>query len=117
MKTSTQLKALLRNLSKDKGISAEILLRNFMLERLLERISLSKYNPNISGEPNNEMFELISLMSFFDNVIDASNNNGSRSDGGGTTLSFSCENNPGRAKDKWYLAVLDDSNNDRFNWP
>ena len=43
MKTSTQLKALLRNLSKDKGISAEILLRNFMLERLLERISLSKY--------------------------------------------------------------------------
>ena len=43
MKTSTQLKALLRNLSKDKGINAEILLRNFMLERLLERISLSKY--------------------------------------------------------------------------
>ena len=43
MKTSTQLKALLRNLSKDKGINAEILLRNFMLERLLERISISKY--------------------------------------------------------------------------
>lgn len=43
MKTSTQLKALIRNLSKDKDIKAEILLRNFMLERLLERISLSKY--------------------------------------------------------------------------
>ncbi len=43
MKTSTQLKALLRNLSKDKGINVEILLRNYMLERLLERISLSKY--------------------------------------------------------------------------
>ena len=43
MKTSTQLKALIRNLSKDKGINAEILLRNFMLERLLERISLSGY--------------------------------------------------------------------------
>ena len=43
MKTSTQLKALIRNLSRDKGINAEILLRNFMLERLLERISLSEY--------------------------------------------------------------------------
>ena len=43
MKTSTQLKALIRNVSKDKGINAEILLRNFMLERLLERISLSEY--------------------------------------------------------------------------
>ena len=43
MKTSTQLKALIRNLSKDKDIKAEILLRNFMLERLLERISISKY--------------------------------------------------------------------------
>lgn len=43
MKTSTQLKALIRNLSKYKDIKAEILLRNFMLERLLERISISKY--------------------------------------------------------------------------
>jgi len=43
MKSSTQLKALIRNLSKDKGVNVEILLRNFMLERLLERISLSKY--------------------------------------------------------------------------
>ena len=43
MKTSTQLKALIRNLSKDKDVKAEILLRNFMLERLLERISLSEY--------------------------------------------------------------------------
>ena len=43
MKTSTQLKALIRNLSRDKDVKAEILLRNFMLERLLERISLSEY--------------------------------------------------------------------------
>ena len=43
MKTSTQLKALIRNLSKEKNINSEILIRNFMLERLLERISLSKY--------------------------------------------------------------------------
>jgi hypothetical protein len=44
MKTSTQLKALIRNLSKEKDVKSEILLRNFMLERFLERISLSKYN-------------------------------------------------------------------------
>jgi predicted nucleotidyltransferase component of viral defense system len=43
MKTSAQLKALIRNLSKDKSVQAEIILRNFMLERLLERISLSPF--------------------------------------------------------------------------
>ncbi|MCD5413408.1 MAG: nucleotidyl transferase AbiEii/AbiGii toxin family protein [Clostridiales bacterium] len=43
MKTSTQLKALIRNLAEEKSIQTEIVLRNFMLERLLERISFSKY--------------------------------------------------------------------------
>ena len=43
MKSSTQLKALIRNLSKEKGVREANLLRNFMLERLLERISLSEY--------------------------------------------------------------------------
>jgi len=46
MKTSTQLKALLRNLSKKSNVEAEILLRNFMLELFLERISASKYRNN-----------------------------------------------------------------------
>jgi predicted nucleotidyltransferase component of viral defense system len=46
VKTSTQLKALVRNLSKSKNVEAEIILRNFMLERLLERISVSKYKNN-----------------------------------------------------------------------
>jgi predicted nucleotidyltransferase component of viral defense system len=44
--TSTQVKALIRNLARDKRINAQILLRNYMLERLLERISLSKYKNN-----------------------------------------------------------------------
>ena len=44
MKTSTQLKALIRNMSKEKSVQAEIILRNFMLERLLERVSLSQYH-------------------------------------------------------------------------
>jgi predicted nucleotidyltransferase component of viral defense system len=43
MNTSTQLKALIRNLSKEKSVQAEIILRNFILERLLERISLSPF--------------------------------------------------------------------------
>lgn len=46
MKTSTQLKALVRNLSTAKNVEAEIILRNFMLERFLERISVSKYKDN-----------------------------------------------------------------------
>jgi len=46
MKTSTQLKALVRNLSKEKNVNAEIILRNFMLERFLERVSFSKYSKN-----------------------------------------------------------------------
>jgi len=43
VKTSTQLKALVRNQSKAKNVEAEVILRNFMLERLLERIVISKY--------------------------------------------------------------------------
>jgi len=43
LKTSTQLKAVIRNLSKQKNVEAEIILRNFMLERLLERVSISEY--------------------------------------------------------------------------
>ncbi|WP_010259694.1 nucleotidyl transferase AbiEii/AbiGii toxin family protein [Treponema primitia] len=46
MKTSTQLKALVRNLSRDSNIEAEVLLRNFMLERFLERIAISDYKQN-----------------------------------------------------------------------
>lgn len=46
MKSSTQLKALIRNLVNEKKINAQILMRNYMLERLLERISLSKYRLN-----------------------------------------------------------------------
>ena len=43
MNTSTQLKALIRNLSRDLDINPEILHRNYMIERFLERISLSNY--------------------------------------------------------------------------
>ena len=41
-----QLKALVKNLAKEKGISAQLVMQNYMLERLLERISLSRYQSN-----------------------------------------------------------------------
>ena len=43
IKTSRQLKDLIRNLSKDKSADAQVLMRNYMMERFLERISLSEY--------------------------------------------------------------------------
>lgn len=43
IKTSRQLKDLIRNLSKEKSADAQILMRNYMMERSLERISLSEY--------------------------------------------------------------------------
>lgn len=39
MKNLRQLKDLIKNMAKEKDINAQILLRNYMLERLLERIS------------------------------------------------------------------------------
>ena len=43
IKTARQLKDLIRNLSKDKSADAQILMRNYMMVRFLERISLSEY--------------------------------------------------------------------------
>ena len=41
--TARQLKDLVRNLSKKKSADAQILMRNYMMERFLERVSLSEY--------------------------------------------------------------------------
>lgn len=43
IKTAKQLKDLIRNLSKEKSADAQLLMRNYMMERFLERISLSEY--------------------------------------------------------------------------
>ena len=48
IKTARQLKDLIRNLSKDKSADAQILMRNYMMERFLERISLSEYRTSLS---------------------------------------------------------------------
>ena len=44
--TSRQLKDLIKNKSKGNSAKAQILLRNYMMERFLERMSLSKYKKN-----------------------------------------------------------------------
>lgn len=41
-----QLKAIIKNLAKEKHISAQLVMQNFMLERLLERIAVSIYQQN-----------------------------------------------------------------------
>ncbi len=49
MKTNNpmQLKAYIKKMSAEKNISAQLVMQNYMLERLLERISVSKYQPNL----------------------------------------------------------------------
>ncbi len=46
MKNAMQLKAVIKNIAKEKHITAQLVMQNFMLERLLERISVSKYRQN-----------------------------------------------------------------------
>lgn len=43
---ATSLKAKIRNIGKEKGIPAQVVMQNYMFERFLERISLSKYKDN-----------------------------------------------------------------------
>ena len=44
--TANQLKALVRNMSKGNSTQAQVIIRNYMMERFLERLSKSKYRDN-----------------------------------------------------------------------
>lgn len=46
MKNAMQLKAIIKNIAKNKNISVALVLQNYMLERFLERVSLSRYHDN-----------------------------------------------------------------------
>ena len=46
IKTARQLKALVQNHTKGESGKAQLLIRNFMMERFLERVSLSQYKDN-----------------------------------------------------------------------
>ena len=43
MKNAMQLKDKIKNYAKEKNLSAQLVMQNFMLERLLERISLLRF--------------------------------------------------------------------------
>jgi len=45
--TSRQLKALVRNLSGGNSAKAQIIIRNYVMERFLERLSLSQYKNHL----------------------------------------------------------------------
>ena len=46
IKTARQLKDLIRNLSREKSADAQLLMRNYMMERFLERLAQSEYRDN-----------------------------------------------------------------------
>lgn len=46
MRNAMQLKAIINNIAKEKGIRPQLALQNYMLERFLERVSLSRYRDN-----------------------------------------------------------------------
>ena len=46
MKNAMQLKSVIKKIAKEKNISAQLVLQNYMLERFLERVSVSAYQNN-----------------------------------------------------------------------
>ena len=46
MKNAMQLKAAFKKIAKEKHISAQLVLQNYLLERFLERVSVSEYRSN-----------------------------------------------------------------------
>jgi len=46
MKNAMQLKSVVKNIAKEKKLSAQLVLQNYMLERFLERVSVSSYKDN-----------------------------------------------------------------------
>ncbi|MDR1430769.1 MAG: nucleotidyl transferase AbiEii/AbiGii toxin family protein, partial [Propionibacteriaceae bacterium] len=45
--TSRQLKALVRNRSKGNSAKAQVIIRNYVMERFLERLSMSDHKSNL----------------------------------------------------------------------
>lgn len=44
MRSLRQIKDMIKNVAKVKKLNSQVLLRNYMMERFLERIALSRYN-------------------------------------------------------------------------
>ena len=46
-RNAMQLKAIIRSKAKTEGVSSQLVMQNYLLERLLERISLSPWRDNV----------------------------------------------------------------------
>lgn len=46
-KNAMQLKARINNKAKEVGVPPQALMQNYLMERLLERLSKSKWQPNV----------------------------------------------------------------------
>lgn len=46
-KNAMQLKAIIRNKAKEQGVPPQLVMQNYLLERLLERVSLSSWRDNV----------------------------------------------------------------------
>ena len=60
-KNPMQLKALIKNKAAEKHISAQLVMQNYMLERLLERISRSNYRNNFILKGGFLIFAIVGL--------------------------------------------------------
>lgn len=56
-----QLKAYIKKKATEKHISAQLVMQNYMLEKLLERISLSKYKNDFISEAFLYQLSLVSI--------------------------------------------------------
>ena len=65
IKTARQMKDLIRNLTREKSADAQILMRNYMMERFLERISLSECRDNFILKGGIR----VSMATVFDGVV------------------------------------------------
>jgi predicted nucleotidyltransferase component of viral defense system len=63
IKTSMQLKALVRNLAKSDSTKSQALLRHYVMERFLERLSISRYKENLILKGGTLISSIIGLSS------------------------------------------------------
>ena len=70
MKRNTMsFKAIINNMAKENNVAAQSVLQTYMLERLLERISISKYKDNFYAEEI-EYNDLINAISKVGEIFD-----------------------------------------------
>lgn len=72
--TSRQLKAVIRNESQGDGNKAQLLIRNYAMERFMERISLSPYRDNLIFKGGVLVASLIGLQNRSTMDVDATVN-------------------------------------------